>query len=80
MQDQGRWPAVPPGDWRDTIDTLHMWTQIAAKICLALTPRTNHYWNIAFQITSRGLATPAMPYGNGAFTITPAVPTRRTCS
>jgi hypothetical protein len=70
MQDQGRWPAVPPGDWRDTIDTLHMWTQIAGKICLALTPRTNHYWNIAFQITPRGLATPAMPYGNGAFTIT----------
>jgi hypothetical protein len=47
-----------------------MWTQIAGKICLALTPRTNHYWNIAFQITPRGLATPAMPYGDGAFTIT----------
>ncbi len=70
MQDQGRWPAVPQGEWRETIDTLHMWTQIAGKICLALTPRTNHYWNIAFQITPRGLATPAMPYGNGAFTIT----------
>jgi hypothetical protein len=70
MQDQSRWPAVPQGEWRETIDTLHMWTQIAGKICLALTPRTNHYWNIAFQITPRGLATPAMPYGNGAFTIT----------
>jgi len=70
MQDQDRWPAVPQGEWRETIDTLHMWTQIAGKICLALTPLTNHYWNIAFQITPRGLATPAMPYGNGAFTIT----------
>jgi len=70
MHDQDRWPAVPQGEWRETIDTLHMWTQIAGKICLALTPLTNHYWNIAFQITPRGLATPAMPYGNGAFTIT----------
>jgi hypothetical protein len=61
---------VPPGNWRETIDTLHMWTQIAGKICLALTPLTNHYWNIAFQITPRGLATPPMPYGNGVFTIT----------
>jgi hypothetical protein len=47
-----------------------MWTQIAGKISLALTPLTNHYWNIAFQVTPRGLATPPMPYGNGAFTIT----------
>src|SRR5262249_7913551 len=65
-----QWPAVPDGEWRDTIATLHMWTQIAGKICLALTPRTNHFWNIAFQITPRGIATPSMPYAGGAFTIT----------
>ena len=47
-----------------------MWTQIAGKVCLALTPRTNHFWNIAFQITPRGIATPPMPYDGGAFTIT----------
>ena len=64
------WPAAPDGNWRDTISTLHMWTQIAGKICLALTPRSNHFWNITFQITPRGLATPSMPYGGGAFTIT----------
>src|SRR6266853_1942528 len=40
MQDEGRWPAVPQGEWRETIDTLHMWTQIAGKICLALTPQS----------------------------------------
>ena len=47
-----------------------MWTQIAGKICLALTPLTNHFWNIAFQVSPRGLTTPLMPYGDGAFTIT----------
>src|SRR5438477_2957336 len=67
---QAAWPAVPDGEWRDTIATLHMWTQIAGKVCLALTPRINHFWNIAFQITPRGIATPPMPYAGGAFTIT----------
>ena len=58
------WPALPLDPWRDTYATLHMWTQVVGKVCLALTPLTNHFWNIAFQITSRGLATPAMT-GNG---------------
>jgi hypothetical protein len=46
-----------------------MWTQIAGKICLALTPRVNHFWNIAFQITPRGLTTPPLPYGDFSFTM-----------
>jgi len=40
------------------------------KICLAHTPLINHFWNITFQITSRGLTTPVMKYGDRAFTIT----------
>jgi hypothetical protein len=47
-----------------------MWTQIAGKICLALTPRVNHFWNIAFQITARGLMTPALPHGPRTFAMT----------
>jgi hypothetical protein len=57
------WPELPLQSWRETYATLHMWTQIVGKICLALTPKVNHYWNIAFQVSSRGLATPAMPCG-----------------
>ena len=64
------WPALPLDRWRDTYATLHMWTQIAGKICLALTPRMNHFWNIAFQVTPRGLATPTMTAGERTFTIT----------
>jgi len=55
------WPELPLERWRDTCATLHMWTQIVGKICLVLTPRVNHFWNIAFQVSSRGLTTPAMP-------------------
>jgi Family of unknown function (DUF5996) len=59
------WPELPLELWRDTYATLHMWTQIVGKICLALTPRVNHFWNIAFVVTSRGIATPALHYGAG---------------
>ena len=51
--------------WRDTRDTLQMWTQIAGKICLALMPRVNHFWGIAFQVTPRGLMTPPCPTPGG---------------
>jgi hypothetical protein len=29
------WPALPVEGWLDTINTLHMWTQIVGKIRLA---------------------------------------------
>ena len=64
------WPALPLDSWRDTRDTVQMWTQIAGKICLALTPRVNHFWNIALHITPRGLATPPLPFGDRTFTMT----------
>jgi hypothetical protein len=47
-----------------------MWSQIAGKICLRLTPRVNHFWNIAFQVTPRGLTTLPMPYDARTFTLT----------
>lgn len=66
---QDRWPPLPFDAWRDTYATLHMWTQVVGKICLALTPLTNHFWNIAFQVTPRGLATPTMAVAGVAVTI-----------
>jgi hypothetical protein len=47
-----------------------MWTQVVGKVCLALTPPTNHFWNIAFQVTSRGLMTPTMDVGGRAMAAT----------
>jgi len=63
------WPALPLDAWRDTYATLHMWTQIVGKLCLALTTRSNHFWNIAFHVTSRGLATPTLTVGDHSLTI-----------
>jgi hypothetical protein len=46
-----------------------MWMQIVGKICLAHTPIVNHFWNIAFQITPRGLSTLAMNVDHRSLTI-----------
>ena len=60
---EGDWPALPLESWRDTYATLHMWTQIAGKICLALAPPINHFWGITFHVTPRGLVTPTLIAG-----------------
>jgi Family of unknown function (DUF5996) len=70
MNTEANWPSLDSQAWRDTYPTLHMWSQIVGKICLALTPRTNHFWNVAMQVTARGLATPLMPYRDRGLTIT----------
>ncbi len=63
------WPALPLDAWKDTYATLHMWTQVAGKIRLTLTPKINHWWNSALYVTARGLTTSRVPYGDGAFDI-----------
>jgi hypothetical protein len=44
-----------------------MWTQIAGKIALALTPPANHYWNAALQLGPRGLRTQTLVQGSRSF-------------
>ena len=57
------WPILKYAEWQDTLQTLHMWTQIAGKVRLQLEPLVNHYWNVALYVTPRGLTTSPMPYG-----------------
>ena len=59
------WPGLPYGEWADTRETLHRWTQIVGKIRLALTPLINHWWNVPLYVTARGLTTSEMPAGGG---------------
>jgi hypothetical protein len=63
------WPALPLSAWKETYRTLHRWTQMAGKLQLALTPRTNHWWNVALHVTARGLATGPIPHARGPFTL-----------
>jgi hypothetical protein len=63
------WPELPLAAWQDTYATLHMWTQIVGKVRLALSPRVNHWWEVALYVNARGLTTSAIPYGDGIFEI-----------
>jgi hypothetical protein len=63
------WPALPLDAWKDTRDTLHMWTQIVGKVRLELTPKINHWWNVALYVSARGLTTSVIPYGDRVFEI-----------
>ena len=65
-----RWPALPYEAWRDTCQTLHMWTQIVGKVRMEMSPFVNHWWHVTLYVTPRGLGTSAIPYDRGTFEIT----------
>jgi len=63
------WPELPTAAWRDSLETLQLWTQIVGKIRLARTPWLNHSWHVALYVTPRGLTTSPIPDGARTFQI-----------
>ena len=63
------WPSLSLEAWSGTCATLHMWTQIVGKIRLAQSPWINHSWHVTLYVTTRGLTTSPIPYGNRTFQI-----------
>jgi Family of unknown function (DUF5996) len=63
------WPELPYAAWRDTCETLHLWTQIIGKIRLKRTPWLNHSWHVVLYVTARGLTTSPIPDGARTFEI-----------
>jgi Family of unknown function (DUF5996) len=53
-------PEVPYASWPDTLATLHRFTQVVGKIRLAASVRRNHWWNVPFHLTGRGITTRPM--------------------
>ena len=63
-------PMLPPlTDWQDTCTTVHMWTQVAGKVRLMLSPDINHGWGSTLYVTTHGLTTSPIPYGDFTFAI-----------
>lgn len=64
-------PPAPLPEWRDTKETLHRFAQIVGKIRLAASARRNHWWNVPFHVTGRGITTRPMGQvdGNPIFTV-----------
>jgi hypothetical protein len=65
----GVWPDLPYAAWKDTCQTLHLWTQIVGKVRLACTPWINHSWHATLYLTTRGLTTSPIPYGDESFEV-----------
>lgn len=59
-----QWPELPSGAWTDTLETLHLWTQIVGKIRMECSPWMNHSWSVPLYVGARGLGTGPFPYGN----------------
>ena len=63
------WPDLTYAAWRETLATLHLFTQIVGKIRLTLTPWLNHGWQAPLYVTARGLGTSPIPIGTEIFEI-----------
>jgi hypothetical protein len=63
------WPGIALAGWEDTCLTLQLYTQLAGKTRLALSPAQNHYWHVALYVTSRGLGTSPIPYRDRTFEV-----------
>jgi hypothetical protein len=64
-------PPLPLSEWRDTKETLHRFEQLIGKIRLTSSTRRNHWWNVPFHVTGRGITTRPMGQsdGNPVYTI-----------
>jgi hypothetical protein len=63
------WPPLPFAEWRDTLMSVHMWSQIVGKIRLALAPPVNHGWHVTLPVTARGFTSGSLPHGSRFFQI-----------
>jgi Family of unknown function (DUF5996) len=62
---------IPLESWRETKETLHRFCQVVGKVRLAASVRRNHWWNVPFHLTGRGITTRPMDQvaGGQVFTI-----------
>jgi hypothetical protein len=63
------WPDIPYEAWRETKDTLHMYTQVIGKIRLALSPPEPQWAHVALYVTARGLTTGPVPFEDRVFQV-----------
>jgi hypothetical protein len=58
------WPPLPYREWQPTKETLHRYAQIVGKIRMSLVPFRNHWWHVTLYVSTRGVTTGPMPYGD----------------
>jgi len=55
--------------WKETLDTIHMYSQVPGKVRLALSPREPEWQHTALYVNARGLTTGPIPYRDYTFEI-----------
>lgn len=63
------WPQLSYDQWKDTLETLHMWMQIVGKVKLELSPFLNQWWEVTFQASAYGMTTGRIPYASSLFQV-----------
>ena len=63
------WPELRYEEWRQTRDTLHMYTQVVGKLRLALSPFEPHWAHVPLYVTARGLTTSPLSTGGRAIDV-----------
>jgi len=58
------WPPLPYRDWQPTKETLHRYSQVVGKVRMTLVPFRNHWWHVTLYVSTRGVTTGPMPYGD----------------
>ncbi|MFE2111125.1 DUF5996 family protein [Kitasatospora sp. NPDC059463] len=58
-------PPIPLARWQDSKATVHRFAQVVGKIRLAYSVRRNHWWNVPYYLTGRGITTRPMAVGDG---------------
>lgn len=62
-------PPLPLEEWEATKETLHRYCQIVGKVRMEYSPYRNHWWHVTLYVTTRGLTTGPIPYGDTTFDI-----------
>ena len=65
MVEAGAWPELGAARDGPTIAALHLFSQVAGKVAVALLPWRNHGWHLTLRLHPRGLRTEPL-YGAGA--------------
>lgn len=64
------WPELKFESWEQTYGTLHLYTQVIGKMRLAQTPWINHSWHVPLYITTKGLTTTPVRFGDSSVEFT----------
>lgn len=61
------WPELPWQHWSDTLETVHLMSQVVGKVRLVQSPWLNHSWSVPLYVSPRGLRTSLVPHGSRGF-------------